>query len=306
MSEKFSPDDLMKTMISISASGISTFYSPFQNFLVNPQYLIPKGPVYEVNKNNFFESPIPSYPEEFKKLNDPYFQKRMGLVYSLLGTYFDRTGSNKKAIEALKISQNFMPENYYVNMNMGKLLIKDGDSDEAMKMFERASELCGKSVYPMLWMALTLSQKGNDAGALKILEKAQKRNDQNAEIYYFQGILKWKNRDLVAASKLFRKVLNINSDHVRAMNALAVICIGMKEYSKAEQELNRVLAAKKSSMETDYNFLALYRLQKNMEKVREFEQKIKIGGHPVPKEEDVDGLMPPPVFELDYTEYSEQ
>ena len=117
-------------------------------------------------------------------------------------------------------------------------------------LFDRSSQHCVEvdPEFFSAWaaMGLTHLQNGRFAKAITCLENATRIKPQEVEVGYHLGVAFLKNNDLEAAVEQFKKVLQLDPNHVASQKALALLesSLAYKNKEKAQaQEAERARVA---------------------------------------------------------------
>ncbi len=111
----------------------------------------------------------------------------------------------------------------------GKLAEQDGDFDAAQKAYEGAHRVDASYIPNLLSLGKLLYQREDWDSALKILQTLllhQMNIDSDrdkVDVYYFLGMVRWKQGDDRRAKDMFNRALNIDAGHEASREALGQI-----------------------------------------------------------------------------------
>jgi tetratricopeptide (TPR) repeat protein len=83
-------------------------------------------------------------------------------------------------------------------------------------------------------------------------------NRREAEVRYREALTAQHNKDFKRAEELYKQVLALDHDHVRAMNNLGVLLMDQKKRREAVALFNRAIALKKEYVDPHYNLACVY------------------------------------------------
>jgi tetratricopeptide (TPR) repeat protein len=95
-------------------------------------------------------------------------------------------------------------------------------------------------------------------GAPATVQKGAKPVLREAEARYKEALIAQRKGDLRKAKELYRKVLTLDPEHVKALNNLGVIYMGQKMRGKAIAAFGRAVVLKKDYVDPYYNLACLY------------------------------------------------
>jgi tetratricopeptide (TPR) repeat protein len=126
------------------------------------------------------------------------------LTYCLLGCDKEGVGTNsttqknvtstnktiKRDEEIKKIKEDLVsnPNNYEAHYNLGTLYEEEFMLDEAFKAYKKAALLNPSSEDPLIGQGRILNKKSDYYGAVSMLEKAFRNNQDKMETYYYLGL----------------------------------------------------------------------------------------------------------------------
>ena len=123
------------------------------------------------------------------------------------------TGDPIQAIAELQKVDALMPGKYYVKFHLGSCYLSMNEPSEALRYFEEALELHPKdedvaSIYS--YMGICFRDLGKHRQAIRVLEKAERYDDERTDIYNLMGFCYFKLKDHQKAIECFRKVLHLD------------------------------------------------------------------------------------------------
>jgi ribosomal protein S12 methylthiotransferase accessory factor len=123
------------------------------------------------------------------------------------------TGDPIQAIAELQKVDTLMPGKYYVKFHLGSCYLSMNEPSEALRYFEEALELHPKdedvaSIYS--YMGICCRDLGKHRQAIRVLEKAERYDDERTDIYNLMGFCYFKLKDHQKAIECFRKVLHLD------------------------------------------------------------------------------------------------
>ena len=120
-------------------------------------------------------------------------------------------------------------ESHYENA-LGYFQIKQ--IEKAEKEFQEQLKILPDHVPSLVGMALLYSGSGREALAFNYCQKALKIDNLTADAYFIQGLILFRNKDLIKASALFKKTVYCDEKHFVAQYFLALT---YKEFHQIQQ-----------------------------------------------------------------------
>jgi len=145
--------------------------------------------------------------------------------------------SNKLMTHALEVTQN----NYVAQTSLGIVLMKKGQTAEAINHFEEAIRINPLYAYAQNNLGLLLSQQGRVEEALPHLNEAIQINPNYADAYSnLADLLRRTNRN-EEALEACRKALEINPYHANTHAILGAILVRQGKTTEAIEQLNEAI-----------------------------------------------------------------
>ncbi len=152
-------------------------------------------------------------------LNSVVAQETAGAIYRDFSQGND--GNNQLAIKAFKSAFDLEPSNPVISTEIGQLLLKRGDYEQAEVYFRKSLDL--KSDYKLaeLGLAKSLISKGESQIALDILEKLAK-NTKDPSVYYELGLLHFNENRIEESQAAFNTAVTLSPLYANALFGLAL------------------------------------------------------------------------------------
>lgn len=159
----------------------------------------------------------------------------------------------------------------------GMLLLRRGDPETALNLFERAEKQSGNNIIllksSITNKALCYWQKGDVDKAIEILLDCIKRFEYlNPDIYETLGYFYILKEDYDKALEFTNKALEDNPNHAASLDNLGQIYYRLNDYDKAQEYFNKAISNK--DMADSYYYLGIIEEQKgNLENAKNYFEK---------------------------------
>jgi len=178
------------------------------------------------------------------------FDKKASFVLSryIMAGLFEKLGEIDKAIDAYKKAAAADYQNPVIHLGLASAYLKKNDSQKAIEELNLAIKFDPESVEPHAVLALLYfsQDKVSEAGSEyeKALANASMQDPQNTTIYQRLGLLYLQQKNLNAAEKTYRLLLNLSPLDVDAHFYLGNVLDELKKREDAIKELKTVLQLK--------------------------------------------------------------
>jgi tetratricopeptide (TPR) repeat protein len=188
----------------------------------------------------------------------------------------DRSKSNNTAASPFGASEASEPitkkQQADVQMALGRTLERDGNLDEAIKIYEDVVQKDSKRTDVYVRLAVVHDMKGNAAGAEKFYQTALKKDPKNAETrcdlgysYYLQS--RWSE-----AETSLKKAIELKPNLARAHTNLGLVYARKGENAKALKEF-KLAGCSEAESHSNLGY-ALMLMEQWPEAQREFQQDL--------------------------------
>ena len=164
-----------------------------------------------------------------------------------LGYVYNATKRAPDAINAYRKSVAAKPDGFESNLNLGILLARQGNSEEAIKYLKAATQL-KPTANPdegqaRAWLSLGLVEEASDPKqALADYAQASKLTPFDPEPHLSAGILQEKQEKLDEAAREYQIAATLDSKSTEPIAGLANVYSKQKKYAEAEAQLRKLLA----------------------------------------------------------------
>ena len=103
----------------------------------------------------------------------------------------------------------------------------------------------------------------------------------SAEALFQKAFAAFSGQNLPEAERGFKKVLDLNPEHIGALNLLTVVLMSMERFEEAEQFISKATRLNQSSDVSFYNYgLILKKLGRSRQSLKQFTRalELKMGG----------------------------
>ncbi len=146
---------------------------------------------------------------------------------------------HKHAAQQEELSKN--PDDLKSLLYQGRCEIKKGQIDAAVRLFERAHELDGRSVEAALAYALALCAQDRKLEAIRVLREVASMDGSRPDMTYLlanilkdHGIETKSDRHVEEATKHYACLLQQRPDHAGALNNLGICLLYLRKIGEAE------------------------------------------------------------------------
>jgi len=164
-----------------------------------------------------------------------------------LGFVYGATKRPSDAINAYRKSVEANPQIFESTLNLGILLARQGNTDEAVKYLKAATHLKPTANtdegLSRVWLSLGLVQQdGDPQAALDDFAKAASLTPFDPEPHLSAGLLLEKQNRLDEAAHEYQIAATIDEKSTEALAGLANVYTKQKKYAEAEVQLRKILA----------------------------------------------------------------
>ncbi|MCP4665674.1 MAG: tetratricopeptide repeat protein [Deltaproteobacteria bacterium] len=122
-------------------------------------------------------------------------------------------GDPQKAVHELEKMEEILPRKYYTRFFLGLSHLSMGDPSTALECLEQALELGPEnqdipSIYS--YMGVSLKELERYGEAIKILERAEKHDNERTDVHNLMGFCYFKQKEHEKAIECFKKVIQLN------------------------------------------------------------------------------------------------
>ena len=178
------------------------------------------------------------------------------LVHHLLGITLAQCGSLDRALTSLQAAVRFQPENPHYLSSLANLRRRQGNTEEAIRLFERAIAINPQLVSAHNNLALIFFSD-DPARAESHLRHAINIKPDHVDANYNMGLL-LHSRNRHQAKSYFERAARANADFVPARYQLAQIYQAEKAYRKAIMWYQSILQIDSSHAESIYKIGLTY------------------------------------------------
>jgi len=140
---------------------------------------------------------------------------------------------------------------YYLAVSLN--LMREGDTEGAVKQAEKAVELRPESVVTLRGLARAYIEAGrHDDEALKVVEKLAAKAPESAEAYYFLGVLKLYRQDPEGTREAVRKSIALSPDFPENYQLLGAMAMEEKDLVAAETHLAKAVELNPNNPKSSY------------------------------------------------------
>lgn len=132
-------------------------------------------------------------------------------------------------------------EDYFLTRNLGVSLSNKGDEDGAISLYDKALKLNPKDHNSLINKGVSLSKKGDEDGAIALYDEALKLNPKDCYSLCQKGVSLSKKGEEVKAIELFDRALKINPNDFNLYRDKGVALLKKGEEDKAIEYFNKAL-----------------------------------------------------------------
>ncbi len=164
-----------------------------------------------------------------------------------LGYLYNQTKRTPESIDAYRKSIAAKPDVFESNLNLGIVLARQGNKEEAAKYLKAATQLT-PTAHPdegraRAWLSLGLVEEASDPEhALAAYAQAAKLTPKDPEPHLSAGALLEKQDKLDDAAREYQAAAECDPKATEPLAALANVYTKQKKYSEAEAQLRKLLA----------------------------------------------------------------
>ena len=164
-------------------------------------------------------------------------------LYFQLGTAKTEIADRKAAIEAYEKVIMLTPDWLDAYVRLGALLEASRRDKEAVALYTRAARLDPSNIEMLVRIARLERSRGRKDEAYRMLLKLEKEHPRSTEVFLELGLLLWESGKTAESKKIFKRVLELDSDSAPALNRLAWF------YVVDNESLDRGIELSKRSLE---------------------------------------------------------
>jgi tetratricopeptide (TPR) repeat protein len=151
------------------------------------------------------------------------------------------------------------PEDMVSTVNLAFALDKAGKGREALPYYEKIVERHPEYAEAHANMAVILAESGEGEKALLHFEQAVEQKPALVTAWYNKGLFHERRNEMGKAASSLAKVMELKPDHMEALQSLAGIYIGNREYAKAADLYERAVKAfPQAGLSIRYNLACVY------------------------------------------------
>ena len=147
----------------------------------------------------------------------------------------------QEAEAVLREAVNEQPNDPKAHEALGLTLVELGRSQDALQEFQKALESGSATDKLQVGIARARINLKDSEKARAALNSARELNPQNADVYYYSGMLEAERRDYGAAAREFEKALELNPSHAYAHYHAGIVYNGLKKPDKMVQHFQAFL-----------------------------------------------------------------
>jgi len=165
----------------------------------------------------------------------------MAHYYNNLGAEALMRGDLAEAAPNLEIATSLAPDFEKAVNNLGVAMLRSGDADGAIALYQRGLELNPSSVPLLTNMARANQDLGLLDTATAILDQIEAVNHTNPFFFIYRGELALAGGDHVQALAYMRKALAVDTEVPETHVGLLKVFLAMGDYERARHHLSRAL-----------------------------------------------------------------
>lgn len=147
------------------------------------------------------------------------------------------TGKLGEAAKALRAILEASPEHVKAHIVFGVVLREQGERQKALDMHQKAVTLAPNNGNAHFELGVSQNYVGDNEGAEQSLKRATELEPAVALNWYAYGELLRALQRFPEAVEMYRKALEIDLDHAKATNKLAIVLLHLGELGEAEAVL---------------------------------------------------------------------
>lgn len=125
------------------------------------------------------------------------------------------------------------------NVELGRLLLARGKTDEAIEALEAATTAKPSDVATHLKLVELYGSRGKDKKRLTHINAALRYDPDNAQIYFERASYHIEQNELSSAKTFLKKALKLDRKHIKAHYVYGTILKGERKYKEAYQHFNQ-------------------------------------------------------------------
>jgi len=169
--------------------------------------------------------------------SDNYYYKKMVITTDLYAGKID------EAIKGYEKLLKQFPDHEGDLYDLAELYIKKGDTNSAIRTFDRLERLIGTDRYVSLSKVNVYIQSNDIKSAHKTLDKLIKEMPLDASLWAYKGDLYMESRNLDLAYEAYNNSLKIDPDNGYAIESLYVYYIRVGDTQKADEYMNKIFSS---------------------------------------------------------------
>jgi len=192
----------------------------------------------------------------------------------LLGVLKHQNGESEEGMKLLERARARAPENPEIQANYAAVLSQSGRGAEAEESLHRALALAPTHLQARVNLIRLLAETGRGGAALEVCREGLAVAPGEALLHKFLGELLLKARDIEGAAAALRDCLELAPDDAAAMNDLAICCRELGNPVEAESLYREAVARAPDMLQIRYNFGAFLLSQGRIDEAREHLDKV--------------------------------
>ncbi len=174
---------------------------------------------------------------------------------------------------AVEVTEN----NYLAHSNLGNVLGKKGQIDEAIREFQEAVRIKPGYFLAYINLGVVLGKKGQTDEAIRQFREAIRLNPDYIEAHYDLGVALGKKGQLDEAIRELQETIRLEPDHAQAHNDLGADLYRRGRTGEAVHEYQEAIRLKPDYAEAHYDLgIAFYQQRRAGEAIRQFQEALRI------------------------------
>ncbi len=188
---------------------------------------------------------------------------RNGSIHFLWGMICVEQNLAEEAYRALKQAVNLDPNNAYYNYALGAVAMQRQDAGESIPYFQKYCQLRPQDRRGRLALGVAYFNSHNEEKAQKVMAGLVQFPATAATAHYYLGRIANQKGDSATAVRELHSALRAAPDYADIYAELGLIHLKQKQYSQAEESLQRALRLNPEGYTANLNLLILYRRMKD-------------------------------------------
>jgi tetratricopeptide (TPR) repeat protein len=186
-----------------------------------------------------------------------------------LGYAYTNLGDTDKAVKAYNKCLELAPNLFAARLDLGILLMAEQQQQAALEHLQKAVELKPEHVRAHLYYARALDQTGQSDAALKQYQETVRLDPRLAIAQYELGQLELQQKHPAEALAAFQQAQALDSTLIQATLGAALAAERLNDTAQAVSFFEKYLASRPDDAETRFHLARLYLQQKQNEKARD-------------------------------------